>query len=107
MIQTNMQEQAGSRANPQGQAEVLAWLIQSLESKQPDLKGLIHSAMSFDCIGLDSLARVELVTAMEGQFGILLDPTLAYDFVTPGALAAFVWGELSGTPVDQKQLMGV
>jgi acyl carrier protein len=67
----------------------------------------LHADMSFDSIGLDSLARVDLISAMEARFGMALDPTLAYDFVTPGALSAFVWGQACGIPADEKRLMDV
>lgn len=102
-----MQQHAGTTEQPRAQAEVLAWVIHYLESKHPEAKDAVHGDMSFDSIGLDSLARVEMIAALEAGFGIALDPTLAYDFVTPGALSAFVWGQLSGEPVDQKQLMGM
>ena len=106
-MQPNMQQQAASAEKPQALPDVLAWVIHYLETKHPETKESVHGDMSFDSVGLDSLARVEMIAAMEAAFGIELDPTLAYDFVTPGALSGFVWGQLSGEPVDQKQLMGM
>lgn len=102
MTQANTQQ-----AKPAGLSEVSGWLLQHLEAKHPEMRGKLHKDMSFDSIGLDSLARVELISAMEQRFGITLEPTLAYDFVTAGALSTYVWGQISGAPVDQKQLMGV
>lgn len=87
--------------------DVSSWIIAHLEKRFPAMAGVIHADMSFDAIGLDSLERVDLIAALEGRFGITLDPTLGYDFVTTGALAAFVWGQISGVAVDEKQLMGV
>ncbi|SFU53556.1 acyl carrier protein [Pseudoduganella namucuonensis] len=100
--------QANTQASqPAALIEVSGWLIEHLEGKHPEMRGQLHKDMSFDSIGLDSLARVELISAMERRFGVALEPTLAYDFVTAGALSAYVWGQISGTPVDQKHLMGV
>lgn len=94
-------------ASPAALADVTAWVVQYLEQKHPEMQGTIHGDMSFDSIGLDSMARVELISAMEGCYGIALDPTLAYDFITARALSGFVWSQVSGEPIDQKQLMGI
>jgi acyl carrier protein len=94
-------------SKPSSLTEVRTWIVQFLESKHPEMRGTIHADMSFDSIGLDSLARVDMIGSMENQFGLKLDPTLAYDFVTPGALSSFVWGQIAGVPVDEKQLIGV
>lgn len=67
----------------------------------------IGDDMSFDYIGLDSLARVELLTALDDEFGTSLDPTSAYDFVTVGALAKFVRSQLTGEVLDLKQVLEV
>ena len=63
--------------------------------------------MSFDYIGLDSLARVNLLVGLEKELGVPLDPTAAYDFVTVRALAEFVWSVVSGTSMDIKKTLGV
>jgi acyl carrier protein len=107
MSNSNMQQEADMQAKPQALSDVVVWVIQHLESKHPEMKGAVHGDVSFDSVGLDSLARVDMISAMERSFGIALDATLAYDFVTPNALSAFVWGQITGEPVDQKQLMGV
>lgn len=78
-----------------------------LRVHQPDFAEEIHDNLSFDYIGLDSVARVELIAALERHLGIALDPTAAYDFVTVGALASFVWSELSGESLDLKATLGV
>ena len=98
-------QQPGSK--PESLNDVSSWVLQYLAARFPETGGTLHPDMSFDSIGLDSLARVDMISAMEGRFGITLEPTLAYDFVTAGALSAFVWGQISGAPVDQKHLMGV
>lgn len=100
-------QEAGAQAKPEGSAEVRAWILQYLEGKHPEVRGTLHKDMSFDAIGLDSVARVDMISAMEKHFGIALDPQLAYDFVTAGALSEFVWGQISGVPADQKRLLGV
>lgn len=78
-----------------------------LKVHQPDFAEEIHDNLSFDYIGLDSVARVELIAALERHLDIALDPTAAYDFVTVGALARFVWSELSGEALDLKATLGV
>ena len=92
---------------PNSPEDVSSWVIEYLAARYPEMAASVHADMSFDNIGLDSLARVELIAAMEVRFGVTLDPTLAYDFVTAGALSAFVWGQATGAAVDVKQLMGV
>jgi acyl carrier protein len=99
-------QQAPQAATPSVD-EVIDWLIAFLEAGHPEVKGTVHRDMSFDSIGLDSLARVDLITALERRFGTPLEPTLAFDFVTPGALATYAWGQIAGVEVDQKQLLGV
>jgi len=67
----------------------------------------ISEDMSFDYIGLDSLARVNLLAALDKEYGMSLDPTAAYDFVTIGALAQFVWSEVTGNSLDTKKILEV
>lgn len=67
----------------------------------------ITDNMSFDYIGLDSLARVNLLSALDKEFAVSLDPTAAYDFVTVRALAEFVWSEVSGCEFDVRKVMGI
>ena len=81
-------------------------LQQYLQNHQPGFVDDIHDNLSFDYIGLDSVARVELVAMLENQLGIEIDPTAAYDFFTVGTLACFVWSQLSGTPLDLKTGLG-
>lgn len=82
-------------------------LRKRIEADYPDFTEPLHSNMSFDYIGLDSVSRVELVTDLANDFGIKLDPTAAYDFVTIRSLAEFVWSEISGTALDLKKALGV
>ena len=89
-------------------------LERALEAKGKELadagiefKEHIGDDMSFDYIGLDSLARVNLMTALDKEFGVKLDPAAAYDFVTVGALSKFVWSQVTGTPLDMKKVLEV
>lgn len=86
---------------------IKARLADYLRRHQPGFNEAIHNHLSFDYIGLDSVARVELIAALEKQLGVALDPTAAYDFVTVGALAEFVWSQLSGQALDLKATLGV
>ena len=78
-----------------------------LLEERPDFTEPIGDDMSFDYIGLDSLARVNLLVGLEKELGVPLDPTAAYDFVTVRALAEFVWSVVSGTSMDIKKTLGV
>lgn len=82
-------------------------LKKRIESDYPDFTEPLRGDMSFDYIGLDSVSRVELVTDLANDFGIKLDPTAAYDFVTIRSLAEFVWSEISGSELDLKKALGV
>lgn len=82
-------------------------LTQQLAESGIEFKDRIEDNMSFDYIGLDSLARVNLMTALDKEYGVTLDPAAAYDFVTVGALAQFVWSRVTGTPLDLKKVLEV
>ena len=86
---------------------IMFHLNKRIEADYPDFAEPLRSDMSFDYIGLDSVSRVELVTELANDCAIKLDPTAAYDFVTIGSLAEFVWSELSGTALDLKKALGV
>ena len=73
---------------------ITAYLHQHLAKTQPDFADPLHSNMSFDYMGLDSLSRVELISALSKEWSVELDLTAAYDFVTIGALSEFIWHEL-------------
>jgi acyl carrier protein len=87
--------------------EVRQWLKDYLQQHHKDISEPIRDDMSFDYIGLDSLARVAIMTASEQRFSLKLDPTAAYDFVTVGALSEFVWSQISGEALDQKKLLDI
>lgn len=74
---------------------IIAHLTKHLARTQPDFNEPIHTDMSFDYIGLDSMSRVELVSELAKRWSVELDLTAAYDFITVGALAEFVHEELS------------
>ena len=82
-------------------------LTESLQVNRPDFSERIGNDMSFDYIGLDSLARVDLLTGLDRALGVSLDPTAAYDFVTVQALAEFVWASLSGAEMDVRKALGI
>jgi acyl carrier protein len=99
------------RSKPDNVAQVNARiklvLQKYLQAERQDFTETITDNMSFDYIGLDSLARVDLLLALEKEFGVPIDPTAAYDFVTVQALSAFVWSEVSGTVLDVKKTLGI
>jgi acyl carrier protein len=89
-------------------AEVIRKLLTDyLKINRPDFTEAIRDDMSFDYIGLDSLARVELLSGLDKALGISLDPTAAYDFVTVRALAEYVCSVVNGTSLDFKQALGI
>jgi len=88
-------------------ASIRQHLTQKLKHDQPDFNEEVHDNMSFDYIGLDSFSRVNMLTELATHFGVKLEPTAAYDFVTVGSLAEFIWSEISGTPMDMKKALGI
>lgn len=74
---------------------ITTYLQQHLARTQPDFAEPLHSNMSFDYLGLDSLSRVELISALCKEWSVKLDLTAAYDYVTVGALSEFIWQELA------------
>jgi acyl carrier protein len=95
-------------ANAAQVGERIKSLLQKyLLEERHDFTESIGDDMSFDYIGLDSLARVNLLVGLEKEFGVSLDPTAAYDFVTVRALAEFVWSVVSGTPMDIKKALAI
>ena len=52
--------------------------------------------------GLDSLTSLELKNCIEGEFGMTLAPTAAFDFPTIAALASHVHREISACSGDDK-----
>jgi acyl carrier protein len=86
---------------------IRCFLGEYLRENDRDFSEEIRDDMSFDYIGLDSLARVGLLTALDKEFGVSLDPTAAYDFVTVGALSEYVWSQISGNPMDVKKVLGI
>jgi acyl carrier protein len=88
-------------------AEVNAWIKEYLLRECKNIQGPIEDHASLDYLGLDSLARVNLVVAVEGRFNLSLDPTAAYDFVTVGAITEYVWSQITGQPLDEKTLLDI
>src|SRR6218665_3105542 len=80
-------------------------LTEYLQEERDDFTEPIEDDMSFDYIGLDSLARVNLLVGLEKECGVSLDPTAAYDFVTARALSEFVWSGGRGTPMGVKEVL--
>lgn len=71
---------------------------------RPDFTDTIADDMSFDYIGLDSLARVNLLSSLEQTLGMKLDPTAAYDFITPRALAEFIYAQMQTENIANKTM---
>lgn len=86
---------------------VRSWIKAYLQQHHDESGEPITDQMSFDYIGLDSMARVNLMTALESHFALKLDPTAAYDFVTVGSLSQFVWSQISGEPMDAKAALDI
>lgn len=82
-------------------------LLRALRESDPGFDAPLTDASSFDALGLDSMARVGLVQALETEYGLTLEPGLAFDFVTVGALAQYVRAKANGEAIDEKTLLGI
>lgn len=82
-------------------------LLRLLRESDPDFDTPLTGETSFDALGLDSMARVGLVQALETEYGLTLEPGLAFDFVTVDALAQYVRAQANGEAIDEKTLLGI
>lgn len=82
-------------------------LLRLLRESDPGFDASLSVESSFDALGLDSMTRVGLVQALEDEFALALDPGLAFDFVTVGALAQYVRAKANGEAIDEKTLLGI
>lgn len=104
-IEPTLQETRTLGSNDQVCKRIKDMLQDYLKESQPYFTETINDDMSFDYLGLDSLSRVNLITRLEKEFGIKLDITAAYDFVTARALAEFVWSTVNGVSLDAKYIL--
>ncbi|AUI85591.1 hypothetical protein BS333_03970 [Vibrio azureus] len=68
------------------QSKMEAWLLEYLMPTfhQNNLSPNVNT--SFDALGLDSMTRVQLVTALEDELGVELDPVLGFEYPTIASL---------------------
>ncbi len=78
-----------------------------LREADPAFDAPLTREASFDALGLDSMARVSLVQALEEEYALTLEPGLAFDFVTVDALARYVCAQINGEAIDEKALLGI
>ncbi len=81
-------------------AEVAAWLAGKMAAHLGIAPGRVDHRATFASFGLGSLQAVALAGELETWLGRSLAPTLAYEYPTIEALAAYLSGETSLAPVE-------
>ncbi|MEW7976596.1 MAG: acyl carrier protein [Candidatus Sedimenticola endophacoides] len=61
-----------------------------LKEHNPDSTPVINTDASFQSFGLDSIQMVEIVARLEEEFGLPLEPELAFNYPTVGSLAGYI-----------------
>lgn len=73
---------------------LLTWLAQTLQVPVSSLETTRPLAE----YGLDSVAAVELTAGLQTRLNLSLSPTLAYEYPTVAAIAAYLWQQLGHSP---------
>jgi acyl-CoA synthetase (AMP-forming)/AMP-acid ligase II/acyl carrier protein len=82
---------------------LMTWLAQTLQVPIASL----DPSRPFAEYGLDSVAAVELTAVLQTRLNLSLSPTLAYEYPTVEAIAAYLWQQLGHdvqTPADPPAL---
>ena len=72
---------------------LMTWLAQTLQVPIASL----DPSRPFAEYGLDSMAAVELTEVLQTHLNLTLSPTLAYEYPTVEAIAAYLWQQLGHT----------
>ncbi|KRV47780.1 polyketide synthase [Wenjunlia vitaminophila] len=73
------------------------WLIDRLSLYLQCGRGRIEVDVPYVEYGLDSVASLSLIGDIEAEFGLSLEPTLAWDYPTVTALAGLLASRLSAS----------
>jgi acyl carrier protein len=68
----------------------MTWLAQTFQVQIASL----DPSRPFAEYGLDSVAAVELTEVLQTRLNLTLSPTLAYEYPTVEAIAAYLWQQL-------------
>lgn len=81
--------------------EIRSWLVERLAALMRVSSDSVSTDQPFDSLGLDSLPLVELVGDLEDFLDRSLEPTLAWDYPTIGAISEYLGvEERAETPVE-------
>ena len=75
-------------------ATMIDWLIARLADYLNTRRGAIATDASIADFGLDSVFALTLAGALEYEFGIVVEPTLAWDYPTIEAMAGHLTEQL-------------
>ncbi|UXY13617.1 acyl-CoA dehydrogenase family protein [Chitiniphilus purpureus] len=75
-----------------------SWLLAAIAAKAGVAAAELDLERPFQEYGFDSIDAVEIAQTLEARLGRELDPTMLWNYPTPGALLAFLFG---GTPAEQ------
>jgi acyl carrier protein len=73
--------------DPATYTTLVDWLTNRVAAYISTTPAAIATDMSFGDYGLDSVFALDLCTALEHEFGILAQPTIAWDYPTIDAVA--------------------
>ena len=76
-------------------ADVAAWLVERIAEYREVPATDIDTAVPLAELGLDSVYVLSLCGDVEDKWGLVVEPTVAWDYPTIDALAVHLHGEIS------------
>jgi acyl carrier protein len=74
-----------------------AWLVDAVAGYLALPPSQVGTAVKLRSLGLDSVHAMGLCVDIEERWGILVEPTLAWDFPTIDAIVAYLGGQIDRT----------
>jgi acyl carrier protein len=74
---------------------LMVWLIERVAHYLERSTAFVDPSVPLAETGIDSVSALNLCGDIEDTWGVEVDPTLAYDYPTIGAIARYLDGELA------------
>jgi acyl carrier protein len=74
---------------------ISTWIVETIASYLDIPISEIDALQPLANYGIDSVHALSLCGDIEDKFGFYVDPTLAWDYPTPNAIASFIASRLS------------